>query len=202
MEIHHTDGDLQSSILLKLIVTRCINGTFFVFWVNRENIYSIDALEAIQNILIAENFAILIRLSNLPDILKRYTLSMFDVTQTELNSKWQGAEWTLAERYSDCLKNIFFTLFYCIPLPSLFFLAFLTFVNTYFVDKYSLYRLWKRKPANGESIGKISRHFLTFSVFAHIIMAIFFFSNWPVRSICEGANSERNVYFRFDYRSE
>jgi hypothetical protein len=133
--------------------------------------------------------------------LKRYTLSLFDMTQSEMNSKWQGAEWTLAERYSDCLKNVFFTLFYCVPLPSLFALAVLTFLNTYLVDKYSLYRLWKRKPANGEAIGKISRHFLTFAVFSHIVMAIFFFSNWPKRSICETAGEQPEVVFRSDYRS-
>lgn len=143
----------------------------------------------------------MIRLSNLSDLAQRYLLTSFDITQTEMNTKWQGAEWTLAERYSDCLKNIFFTLFYCVPLPSLFFLASFTFMNTYFVDKYSLFRLWKRKPANGESLGKLSRHFLTFSVFFHILMSIFFFSNWPFKSLCtENTTNYNIVYFNFDYR--
>jgi hypothetical protein len=117
-----------------------------------------------------------------------------------MNSKWQGAEWTLAERYSDYMKNVFFILFYSVILPSLYFLITLTLVNTYLVDKYSLYRLWKRKPANGEMIGKISRHFFTFAVLTHIIMAIFFFSNWPKYSICDHTEPMPKVYFRIDYR--
>ncbi len=75
------------------------------------------------------------------------------------NAAWQGADWTLAERYTDVLKTIFVGLFFLVPLPSGLFITAFAMITTYLVDKYSLFRLWKRPSKIDESLGVLARYF-------------------------------------------
>ena len=62
-----------------------------------------------QNILLADAFTTpCIRFFNIYDVMMRYVVTpLVARTQEEYNSAWQGAEWNLAERYTDMLKFIF-----------------------------------------------------------------------------------------------
>jgi hypothetical protein len=100
-----------------------------------------------------------------------------------LNSFWQGADWNLAERYTDILKTIFVGLFFAVPVPSGLFITAFAMLSTYLVDKYSLFRIWKRSPMIGSSLGTLSRYFYILIVFAHLSISRIFFANWPYRGL-------------------
>jgi hypothetical protein len=142
--------------------------------------FSATNLTAIQYILLADAFATpLYRFLNLWDTFQKYSAAKIFHTQSELNANWQGAQWTLAERYSDCLKTVYTGLFYAVPLPSGLFIVAIAMLTTYSVDKYSLFRLWRRKAAIDGSLGTISKNFFIFSVLSHIASSYYFFYLWP-----------------------
>jgi hypothetical protein len=172
---------VEKSILYKLIVARCINTALIIYLITpHDEQFSNDNLGKIQNVLLADAIATpFFRLCNLPDIFKRYVIGYFSSTQDELNTYWQGAEWTLAERYTDVLKSVFIGLFYAVPLPSGLFITSFTMITTYFVDKYSLYRLWIRKPAINGELSAFCRHFFGFTLWVHIAISMRFYANWP-----------------------
>jgi hypothetical protein len=196
---------MQQSILEKLLLARCINSAAFLFIrTDRSDLFSQDFVTAIQYILIADALVTpLTRYLNLWDLFQRYVLARLAPTQDEMNAKWQGAEWTLAERYTDCLKTIFMGLCYAVPLPSGLFLVSLTMMTVYLVDKYSLFCLWKRKPAINASLGVVSKNFFAFSVVSHAVASWYFFSGWPFcpRSVDEEETPDKDAIERFYYIS-
>jgi hypothetical protein len=100
-----------------------------------------------------------------------------------LNSYWQGADWTLAERYTDVLKSLFVGFFFAVPLPSGLFITAFAMISTYLVDKYSLFRLWRRPTKIDESLGVLSRYFFVGIVFTHLSISRIYFANWPYRGL-------------------
>ena len=100
------------------------------------------------------------------------------ISVEEYNAAWQGADWNLAERYTDMLKTVFVGLFFLVPLPSGLFISAFAMLTTYLVDKYSLFRLWQRNPSIDHSLGMISRYFLVVIVFTHLAISRVYFANW------------------------
>ena len=107
------------------------------------------------------------------------------------NAAWQGADWTLAERYTDVLKTVFVGLFFLVPLPSGLFITAFAMITTYLVDKYSLIRLWKRPTKIDESLGVLSRYFYVAIVFTHLSISRVYFANWPYRGLWEQDHGEK-----------
>jgi hypothetical protein len=179
--MHSRESEYQISILTKLLVARCVNSALFLFIrTSRADMFSEANLLSIQYILIADAFVTpFIRYLNVWDIFVRYSAVKLYHTQSELNAKWQGAQWTLAERYSDCLKTVYTGLFYAVPLPSGLFLVAMAMMTTYCCDKYSLFRLWRRKAAIDASLGNISKNFFVFSILSHVSTSYYFFTYWP-----------------------
>ena len=58
-------------------------------------------------------------------------------TQLELNNLYSGAEFSLAERYAVLLNTFFTTFLFSAGLPILNSFACLSFITTYWFDKYS-----------------------------------------------------------------
>jgi len=90
IEKHVDQANVQVSILVKLVVTRCINSAVLVFIaVSYYNTFQLKQITAIQNILLAD--AIITPLTRVVDplvIWNRYVLSQFVRTQTEMNILW------------------------------------------------------------------------------------------------------------------
>jgi hypothetical protein len=191
LELHDSEAGVERSILIKLLFARCINSALFLFIRTRpDQMFSATTLSSIQYILMADaTFAPLIRFLNLWDLFQRYSAVKLYHTQSEINAKWQGTKWTMAERYTDCLKTVYTGLFYAVPLPSGLFLVVCAMLTTYCVDKYSLFRLWKRNADIGPSLCHISNNFLAFAILSHIATSYYFFSGWP---FCP-SNSEISV---------
>ena len=186
IEIHTNSSKAQRSILLKLVITRCINSAILIYVaVAYNDQFGIDNLHQIQNVLIADAITTpLLRLFNVYDLVMRYVVAPYTAqTQQEYNSYWAGADWTLAERYTDMIKSVFLGLFFSVPLPSGLFITAFAMINTYLVDKYSLYFLWKRGPAVDAELANLSRYFLIAIVWAHFTISSVYFANWPYGSL-------------------
>lgn len=181
VEVHITERDVQKSMLLKLVIGRCINSAILIYVATQySETFGEGSLLQMQNILIADAITTpLIRLMNIYDIVMRYlVVPHYAKTQEEYNAAWQGAEWNLAERYTDMLKTVFVGLFFLVPLPSGLFISSFAMLTTYLVDKYSLFRLWQRNPSIDHSLGTISRYFLVVIVFSHLAISRVYFANW------------------------
>ncbi len=105
-----------------------------------------------------------------------------------MNSLWQGADWNLAERYTNTLKTIIVGLFFSVMIPSGLFITAFAMLSTFVVDKYSLFRIWKRPPMFGRSLSVLSRYFYIIIVFTHLSVSRIFFANWPYRGLWEQDN--------------
>lgn len=72
-------------------------------------------------------------------------------------------------------------MFFAVPLPSGLFITSFAMLSTYFVDKYSLLRLWRRPPQLNGALSVIARNFFAVSVWAHVCVSRIYFANWPYR---------------------
>lgn len=185
-EIHNNNVSVQRSILFKLMAVRCVNSALLVYFtIDYDQMFSLESLEKIQNILIADAIATpLFRFSNIIDKVKQYVIApLTSITQEEFNKHWQGAEWNLAERYTDVLKSVFIGVFFSVPLPTSLFVTAFCMLTTYLVDRYSLFNLWKRKSKFGPDLSFAARYFYFGVVFAHLYISLVYFANWPYRGI-------------------
>lgn len=205
MELHYEEMHVEQSILIKLVAARCINTALLIYFVAQDSggdLFSLNNLEKIQSVLLADCIATpMFRICNIPDMINRYILGFFSVDQDELNTLWRGAEWTLAERYTDVLKSIFTGLFFLVPLPSGLFITACSMITTYIVDKYSLYRLWKRKPAISGNLSVIVRLVIAGAIWAHIFVSLRFFAQWPYGGLWGDVNNDltKCTYFSCEH---
>jgi hypothetical protein len=193
IEIHDNRNSLQLSMLVKLVIARCVNTAVLIYVAtNFEDTFTEDSLQQMQNILLADAFTTpCIRLFNIYDVVMRYVVTPYIArTQEEYNAAWQGAEWNLAERYTDMLKSIFVGLFFSVPLPSGLFITAFAMISTYIVDKYSLFYIWKRPNRIDASLGVLSRYVYVGIVFAHLTISRIYFANWPYHNEDEEAKCD------------
>ena len=183
VEAHSSETGSQRSVLWKLIIARCMNSAVLIYvltpWHSQ---FSLENMRQIQIILFSD--AVLTpfsRFLNLFDVVKRRFIApvIFGKTQAGYNSQFQGTKWTLAERYTDALKSVFAGFFFAVPLPTGLFISSFSMMTTYMVDKYSLMRVWERKPTVDHSLAKLSRYFLITTLWMHTFISMKYFANWP-----------------------
>ena len=184
MELHHNEGGVQTSILRKLMVARCLNTAVLMYVVTDWRAqFSKANLEQIQSILIADCVTTpILRALNVYEKVMHNVVAPTKKTQGQMNVLFQGAYWNLAERYTDMIKTLFVGLFYSTIIPSSLFITSATMLVTYIVDRYCLLRMWKRAPAYNEQMATASRKMIIVCVWVHIIMARVFFANWPYKN--------------------
>jgi hypothetical protein len=102
-----------------------------------------------------------------------------------MNLAFQGAEYELAERYTDMTKILFLALWYCSIYPCAFFMCSFSLFVKYFVDRFCLMRNWKRAPQLGKTISKFSRqYFFNTAVGVMAVISSYYWSGFPFDSIC------------------
>jgi hypothetical protein len=79
IEIHHNHGEVQQSILVKLVIVRCINSGVLIYIVRSyEDMFGLGNLASVQNILLADAIATpMFRLCNLDGLFQRYVLGEY-----------------------------------------------------------------------------------------------------------------------------
>jgi hypothetical protein len=181
IERHVKKSDEQTSVLIKLAVVRCVNSGVLIY-LSAPSLqqFSAEHLNHVQNILIADSITTpLLRVLDIPGLISRHYSSKGVATQDELNVLFTPAEWSLAERYTDMLKTLFVGFFFAVPVPSGLIITCFAMFTTYFVDKYSRMRQWKRNTGLDESLSTVARYVLLLIVFAHVAVSKGYFANWP-----------------------
>ena len=183
IEIHTERSSVERSMLVKLVIVRCINSGLLIYLAAEyDETFRLQHLESVQNILIFDAFLTpFSKVLDLDGYFMRYVMAMGARTQEEMNVLWQGTEWTLAERYTDLLKTVFVGMFFMVPLPSGLFITAIAMFNVYWTDKYMLFNVWRRPPSLDGSLSGVSRVFFIFSVWTHVSVSRIFFANWPYR---------------------
>ena len=103
-----------------------------------------------------------------------------------MNICFQGTEYELADRYTDCTKILFLTLFYCSIFPSSFFLCSISLALKYIVDRFSLTRTWKKAPHLGPVISKVCRKgFFSSSVAIMAITSSYYWAGFSFDNLCQ-----------------
>lgn len=105
---------MQTSILRKLMVARCINTALLMYVVtDYTDVFGQANLSQIQSILIADCVTTpIMRILNIYEHVMHYVVAPTKHSQTEMNLLFRGAYWNLAERYTDMIKTVFVGLFY------------------------------------------------------------------------------------------
>jgi hypothetical protein len=126
---------------------------------------------------------------------KRHVLAPRAKSQESMNQYMSGTEYTIAERYTNMVKTLFLTFYYCAIYPSIFFICAVTLFVNFYVDKFSIMRTWKPVPMLGASIARFSQiYFMTTSVAAFALVSSYMFSGFPYDNLCAD-NTSHSAYY-------
>jgi hypothetical protein len=131
----------------------------------------------------------LLRLSDWFTNVKKHILAPRTKTQEEMNLSFQGTFYNFGERYTDFTKILFVVFFYSALFPPGFFLGFLILTFQYFVDKFSLVRIWSWTPLIGSELAVFSRRFFfNAAALAFCIVSAYVFAQFPYDNLCDPTN--------------
>lgn len=178
VEVHIDQSDAQDSVLQKLVVARVFAVVVIKYLVTEYAATMSDAtLSSVASILIADAFTNpVLSVLNVPKRFRQWVLAPRARTQREMNLYFAGADWSLAERYTDLIKTAFLSLFWSSILPGGCFLTALAFLVVSWTDKFNLLYQWKRPPLLDSTLARRARNFLVVGVAVHVIMARVFFA--------------------------
>ena len=118
-----------------------------------------------------------------------------------MNALWSGADWNIAERYTDIMKTLGVGLFYAAAVPYGLLVTAAALLTSFFVDHYCLLRLWAWKPDFDDQISRRAIGCIALLVFVHVLVAQYFFQNWGVYPTAAIENSCFN-FTNTEYRKE
>ena len=140
-----TEGEKQSSLQLKLFFVRLLISTVFPYlqtdWAAFLDVDTMQKIITVQ--LSACILSPLITLTDIGGVINRNIVAPYlSQTQAELNSKWSGSPWSLAERYTVLSKILFISVFYAILTPVALLIGCVSFLLVFLVDRFLLLRKW------------------------------------------------------------
>jgi len=182
VEVHREYGDEQDSLFMKLLLSRWANTVIAVFFAyGRRTRLSATALSGVMTILLMDAFLLpLLRVFDVYDLFMRFVVGPKQPSQPSMNALWSGADWNIAERYTDVMKTLLVGLFYAAAVPYGLFVTAAALLTSFFVDHYCLLRLWARKPDFDDQISRRAIGCVSFVVFLHVLATQYFFQNWGV----------------------
>jgi len=197
-ESHPSEGELQTSLYVKIAAFRWINTAIIVTMITpfTSTLSGGDdnLLNGIREIFVAEIVTSnLIKLVDPTGLVERHYFAPRASSQEEMNSHMRGEEWHLAERYTNMTKILFLTLWYCSIYPFGFFLCALAlFINQY-AERYSLMRTWRRAPRLGSYISSFSRrYFFPLAISAMAVACSYTWAGFPFDNLCENEEAGGN----------
>jgi len=140
-----TEGKKQSSLQIKLFAARLLISTVFPYILaSWDKFLDVEFITQIINIQLSACFlSPLINFFDFGGVIGRNVIApIVSQTQAELNSKWSGTNWSLAERYTVVSKILFISLFYALLTPISLVIGATSFLLLYYVDRYLLMRKW------------------------------------------------------------
>jgi len=190
LERHPDEGSYQRSVYLKLTFFRwTLSGLVIAFitpftnTLGPENDHMVPTVSAL---LVSEAWlSPLMRISDYTTNLKKHVLAPRARSQDEMNSWFTGSWFQLGERYTDFTKIVFVVFFYSALYPSGFFFGFFILLTQYYMDKFSLVRIWQPTPRVGADLANFSRIFFTITVVTFAVVSSFTWAQYPYDKLCE-----------------
>lgn len=100
-------------------------------------------------------------------------------TQDQMNYWFRGSFWLLSDRYSGFAKVIFISLFWALLTPGGIFIAALACVFIFLIDRYLLFRRWRRAPMMDAAMATRFRQQVFFAIAAHLYISTLMVAGWP-----------------------
>jgi hypothetical protein len=88
-----------------------------------------------------------------------------------------GPELLFEYRYSTMLNTIFISLMYGTGMPILYLFGFISFWLTYWVDKWTLLRIYQTPPMFNKELLKTSREWINVAIIIHFVFGFWMYSN-------------------------
>ena len=180
-EEHLTNTSKQSSLLLKLVLSRWLT-TAIIIWnvVPFDETLTAGFITKVATVLFADAFTTpIIRAMDPAGRFARNYSAKSAPTQEKMNSFFENTAWFLAERYTDMTKSLFVGLFFASIYPIGLVFSFLSFVMCFWVDRLCLFRLWKQPPAIDASLTVASRMHIAIIIVFHGVIANQIFAGFP-----------------------
>lgn len=102
-------------------------------------------------------------------------------------------------RYSSMLTVTFIAIIFSPGLPILYLFLVFTFFITYWVDKFTVLRIYRKPPRYGHNLMKISREWLNLAIIFHFIIGFWMYSN---AAIFDTSYQDLFGYGTSDYNSQ
>ena len=193
LEKHKEFGNAQDALFVKLTLARWFNTVLILFVTNSPRTrMATDTISGVMIVLLSDAFFTpLLNLFDPLDLFMRYVVAPRQATQRAMNRLWVGADWNIAERYTDIAKTLFVGLFYAAACPAGLLVTAVALLNHFLVDRYCLLRLWRRKPDFDDQLSKRNIGIISIVVIVHVAASIEFFMNWGLREhACEDDDAQ------------
>jgi len=177
----------EKSLVLKLIISQWTTTALVVWYITPEDkMLGEEFITQIQAVLWADALTIpFIKWLDLGSTLKKYVWSRFATNLYDLKTHYfQGTTYVLAERYSNMVKTLFVSLFFLAINPGGLFISAFAFAVNYWVDKYCLLRLWKKKPRYDGSLTEIAHEYIGIAFLICALATLSLYENWPFDDLC------------------
>jgi hypothetical protein len=183
---YDTYSSQQVSVFVILCMVRIINTVFLTFFVQSFTVtLSAGSIQQLESILMTDAIVLPVMSILHPlEEFKRHVLARFAVTQAQANEYCAGEEVVLARKFSNMIKTLALALVYAPIYPSGLAICALSFLATYFADKYCLLRKWRPMPHVDEQLPYATVNSLAIIAFIHIMMASYFFASWGFDNVC------------------
>jgi hypothetical protein len=182
-EAHIDEDNRQNSLLFKLYGAKLLTSVIFLYISTSWDTFLDSAsIIAIINVQIGACFsAPLFKLFDPMGVLNRWIIGpALATSQSELNTYWEGSAFMLADRYTEISKVIFISFFYSLLTPMALFIAVLSCVFMFAVDRYLLFRVTKTPPMLDATMAKSLREHSLFAIGVKVWLSCRFVYSWPM----------------------
>eukprot|EP00753_Platysulcus_tardus_P022558 PLAT9771.1.p1 GENE.PLAT9771.1~~PLAT9771.1.p1 ORF type:complete len:1198 (+),score=594.86 PLAT9771.1:165-3596(+) len=99
------------------------------------------------------------------------------ISQRDMNKLYRSPPFDISTRYPLVLNTLFVSLMYAGGLPLLLPLGFVSFLISYWIDKYMVLRVYSQPPSYDEKIATLAGNSMPFAALLHLAFSIWMYGN-------------------------
>jgi hypothetical protein len=191
-EAHIDEDDRQNSLLFKLYGAKLLTSVIFLYistgW---DDFLDSESVIAIINVQLGACFsAPLFKLFDPMGVFYRWIVGpAVSTSQSQLNKYWEGSAFMLADRYTEISKVIFISFFYSLLTPVALYIAVLSCLAMFAIDRYLLFRKTKTPPMLDATMAKSLREHALFAIGVKVWVSCRFIYGWPMDEAYKASDS-------------
>ena len=188
-ESHHDQEGVENSFIQKTVTARGFVSALILYLVGLSHspqMLSPYFMGSIQAVLLAD--AITTPIARALDVggrVKRFFLAARAATDDKAKLLVQGADYLLAERYTDMAKTVLMSMWFSAIFPMGFFYSAFACFCSFWADKYCILRIYRQKPPSGDKLVRITRTFAACIILVHSVITSHAYYSWPYDNLCK-----------------